>query len=113
MTAFQTIKAKRIASANNVTAIVVKSTPGCVYGWQLFNSSAAKTYVKIYNAVATVGTTVPILTIGIAPGVHRDIVFDKPMYFDTAINIGITTGIADNDTTAPAANDVVGQLLYS
>lgn len=112
MSQFLTVKAQRITSANNTTAIVVKAYPGTVYGWQLFNSSAAKIYVKLYNATATVGTTVPILTIGIAAGVHRDVFLSFPMWLDTAINVGITTGIADSDTTAPAANDVVGQILY-
>jgi hypothetical protein len=109
---FRTLKNKRITAAANTTAIVVKPSPGGLYGWQLFNNSAAKIFVKLYNAAATVGTTTPILTIGIPAGVRADVVFDKPMYFDTAINVGITTGITDGDTTAPAANDVIGQIIF-
>lgn len=113
MTTFQTVKTKRITSANNVTGITVKATPGTLYGFTLFNSSAAKTYVKFYDATSiTVGTTTPFMTIGINAASHRDIFMPYPMWFGTGIMIGITTGIADNDTTAPAANDVVGAVMY-
>lgn len=112
MSQFQTVKSKRISSANNTTAIVVKANPGGVYGWNFFNNSAAKIFVKFYNATATVGTTTPILVVGINAATRCDVSLPYPMWFDTKINIGITTGIADNDTTAPAANDVIGQVLY-
>jgi hypothetical protein len=32
--------------------------------------------------------------------------------FDTAITWAATTGLADNDTGAPAANDVAGTVWY-
>jgi hypothetical protein len=110
---FMTVKSGRITSAANTTIIVVKAIPGTLYGWNLFNTSAAKSFVKIYNAVAaTVGTTTPILTIGIPAGTRSDVFLPFPMWLSAGINVGITTLIADSDTTAPAALDITGQMLF-
>jgi hypothetical protein len=32
--------------------------------------------------------------------------------FGTAITVAATTGVADNDTGAPAANDVIVNIFY-
>ncbi|MEB3215391.1 MAG: hypothetical protein VKN72_03890 [Nostocales cyanobacterium 94392] len=72
-------------------------------------------YVKFYNATAanvTVGTTTPKLTIPIPAGAASNIEWGNGIPFDTAICIAATTGVADNDSTAPAANQVIGNILY-
>jgi len=98
----------------------VKATAGIVYWVHAVNLSTADRFVKLYNAPAasvTVGTTVPVMTIplgygsldsSMASAVNLRIEAD----FDTGISIACTTGIADNDTGAPAANDVVVNVGY-
>jgi len=97
----------------------VKTAAGCVYGMWVTNTATSTRFVKFYNATAanvTVGTTTPVITIGI-PGNSSDDVsglFSSAhgIMFDTAICVAATTGVADNDTGAPAANDVIINIFY-
>lgn len=98
----------------------VKATAGQVYGMWITNTATATRWLKFYNATAanvTVGTTTPVLTIGI-PGNSSDDVSGllangtMGIVFDTAITVAATTGVADNDTGAPAANDVIVNIFY-
>ena len=93
----------------------IKSTAGQVYGYYIYNKAATAIYVKFYNATAanvTVGTTTPVLTIGIPAGSGANVEWTNGIAFSTAITIAATTGVADNDTTAPAANDIVANIFY-
>lgn len=97
----------------------VKTSAGQVYGWYIFNAVASVRYVKFYNATAanvTVGTTTPVLTIPVPTSSTNGVgfVFNSAMgiTFDTAICVACTTGLADNDTGAPGANDVIIQVFY-
>jgi hypothetical protein len=97
----------------------VKGTAGTVYGWFITNRSTAALYVKFYNATAanvTVGTTTPVITLAIPGNATDDIAANAlggiGIGFDTAITLACTTGLADNDTGAPAANDLVINLFY-
>ena len=84
------------------------------------NMSASVLYLKFYNATAanvTVGTTVPVLTYPIPTNGDTNgsgFILNMPIgfEFDTAITVAATTGIADNDTGAPGANEVVLNLGY-
>lgn len=96
-----------------------KATAGCVYGYYIANLATSTRFVKFYNATAanvTVGTTTPVLTLPI-PGNSTDDVGANMLggvgiTFDTAITVAATTGVADNDTGAPGANEVVINLFY-
>lgn len=93
----------------------VKTTAGTLYGWYIFNAAATTRYVKIYNATAanvTVGSTTPVLTIPIPAGSAANVEFTNGIAFSTAICIAATTGVADADTGAPAANDVIMNVFY-
>ena len=97
----------------------VKATAGLVYGILFSNMATSTRFLKLYNATAasvTVGTTTPVLTLAL-PGNSSDDVsgvfsFPQGITFSTAITAAATTGIADNDTGAPAANDVIVNILY-
>lgn len=97
----------------------VKTAAGMVYGMWVTNLATSTRYVKFYNATAanvTVGTTTPVITIPI-PGNSTDDVtglFSSTMgiEFGTAISVAATTGLADNDTGAPGANEVVLNVFY-
>jgi len=93
----------------------IKSTAGQVFGWYMFNASTSVRFVKFYNATAastTVGTTVPVITMGIPAGAAANAFNSHGIEFNTAITVASTTGIADNDTGAPNANDVSVNIFY-
>jgi hypothetical protein len=93
----------------------VKTSAGQLYGYYIYNDGAAEVYVKFYNATAanvTVGSTTPVLTIPIPAGSAANVEWTNGIAFGTAITIAATTGVADADTAAPAANQVVANVFY-
>jgi hypothetical protein len=97
----------------------VKATAGALYGVWFSNLATTTRFLKFYNATAanvTVGTTTPVLTLALPGNTHDDIsgVFSIPfgIVFDTAITVAATTGVADNDTGAPGANEVLVNIFY-
>lgn len=99
----------------------VKTSAGQVYWIHAMNLANAKRYLKFYNATAanvTVGTTTPVLTFslptqGDTNGAGFTLSIPNGIAFSTAICIAATTGVADNDTGAPGANEVVVCLGYA
>jgi hypothetical protein len=97
----------------------IKATAGTLYGWWFANLATTTRFLKFYNATAanvTVGTTTPVLTFPM-PGNSSDDVAANALggvgiKFDTAMTVACTTGLADNDTGAPSANDVVINCFY-
>lgn len=95
--------------------VAVSATPGTLYGWHLFNAAASTRYFKFYNATVantSVGTTTPFLTIPIPQGAAANVYFPQGVRFSAAITIACVTGLADNSTGAPAANECVGNIYY-
>lgn len=94
----------------------IKTSPGKL-GWiHVINRSTGVRYIKFYNATAantTVGSTTPVLsfpvpTMADTNGAGFTINFgDAGTFFDTAICVAATTGVADADTGAPGTNDIV------
>ncbi|BBC00198.1 hypothetical protein [Bradyrhizobium elkanii] len=101
---------------NNTTAIVVKSGAGQLYKIRATNNSATIAYIKIYDATsATAGSGTPVDTIMIPASTSGAGVVDTTdlgVSFSTGITYIVTTGIADNDTGAPAANAYVVSFYY-
>ncbi len=86
-----------------------------IYGWFLFNASAGVRYFKFYNATAAntiVGTTTPVITIGIPAGAGANVSFPEGIQFRTALTAACVTGVADNSTGAPGANDCIANIFY-
>lgn len=97
----------------------IKATAGQLYGMWVSNMATSTRFVKFYNATAanvTVGTTTPVITIAIPGNASDDVsgLFSSTMgiTFDTAITAAATTAIADNDTGAPGANEVIVNVFY-
>lgn len=93
----------------------VKATAGVVYTILIDNRSASARYVKFYNATAanvTVGTTTPVMTLTMEGSQGLALSIPQGIAFATAITVAATTGVADADTGAPSANDVVIHVLY-
>ena len=101
---------------NNTTAIVVKSTPGQMYGLECFNNSATIAYIKIYDATsATAGSGTPVareMCPSSTSGAGFVVPFPVGRVFVNGIAYVVTTGIADSDTTAPAASTYIVNVLY-
>lgn len=98
----------------------IKATAGTVYGCWVTNTATATRFLKFYNATAAnvvVGTTAPLITIGIPGNTSDDVsgafsVGGQGIKFDTAICIAATNLVADNDATAPGANEVICNVFY-
>lgn len=97
----------------------VKTSAGCIYGMWVTNTATTTRWLKLYNATAanvTVGSTTPVITWGIPGNTSDDLsaVFGSThgIAFDTAICAAATTGVADADTGAPGANDVIVNIFY-
>lgn len=93
----------------------IKATAGSLYGYYFANTNAAARYLKFYNATAanvSVGSTTPVLTFYLPATSAGHISFAYGVTFDTAITAAATTGVADADTGAPSANDVILNAFY-
>lgn len=107
----------RTLSVNNTTGVVVKAQPGKVHGWSLSNVNAAAVFLKLYDkATAPLATDTPKLTIlipGATTGGKSEMVFhNQGPQFDAGISYRLTGAVADNDATAPTANEQVINLFY-
>ena len=99
----------------------VKATAGQIYWIHAVNLTATILFLKVYNATAanvTVGTTTPVLTFpvpsqGTTGGAGFVLAIPNGIVLSTAITIAATTGIADADTGAPAANACVVNMGYA
>lgn len=98
------------------TGVSVKGSAGQLYGYYLFNASASVRFVKLYDKASapTVGSDTPVLTIPLpaGSGAHLGPGSANGIAFSLGIGIAATQLLADADTTAPAANDVVVNLFY-
>ena len=94
----------------------VKGTAGQIYSISATNSNASVRYLKVYNATAAtvvVGTTTPVMTLAIPPSDSGFFYkWEMGIEMGTAITVAATTGVADNDTGAPGANEVICQVWY-
>lgn len=100
------------------TLEVVKASAGAVYGMWVANLATATRFIKFYDATSgTAGTGTPVITIPI-PGNSVDDVTGNfgpggmGIQFATGISVGATTGLADADTGAPGANDIVVNIFF-
>ena len=89
--------------------------PKQLFGWIVTNMDSQNIhYLKIYDKATapTVGTDTPKITI---PLFTSHTYIDEIMGgidFSLGIGVGATTGLADADTGAPGANEIVVTLLY-
>lgn len=102
--------------AANTTAIVIKGSAGQLYSIEAFNNSATVAYVKLYNATSATcgsGTVVQRAMIPAnASGAGFVIDHSNGIAFSTGITMCVTTGFADSDATAPAANTYIVNAFY-
>jgi hypothetical protein len=100
------------------TLEVVKASAGQVYSMWVANTATATRFIKFYDVTSgTAGTGTPVLTIPIPGNSSDDIagVFNAGSHgiaFSTGICVGATTGVADSDTGAPGANEVIVNIFF-
>lgn len=98
----------------------VKGSAGTLYSIDAMNMTSSVLYLKIYDGTAasvTVGTTTPVLTYvlptnGDSNGCGMVKNIPQGLAFANGITVAVTTGLADNNTGAPAANAAIVNLGY-
>lgn len=104
----------KLISAATTNATSLKASAGNVYGWSITNKSAGILYVKLYNKASapTVGTDVPVVTIGIPTLQTVSVSHEKGLSFATGIAYATTGLITDADATAVALADLSISFFY-
>jgi hypothetical protein len=96
----------------------IKGSAGKVFSVQIFNINAAARYVRLYNQTGAPASTdaANIVWRGIIPGNTAGagfvVQFPKGKQFATGIGIRASAAVADNDTTALAANELTSNVDY-
>lgn len=104
--------------AANQDSTVIKASAGAVFGWQVFNAVASIRYLKVYDkATGPTSADTPVKRYLIPANSTNGagFVIQEPggIHFSNGIAFRITTGIADNDTGAASANDVLVNCDYA
>lgn len=110
---------KRLLVANNTTSVVVDASAGQLYGIEAFNNGTTIAYIKLYNIAqgsVTCGTSAVTESMMIpAPAAGGGGFISMNAMgatYGTAITACVTTGYADADATAPAANQFIVNFYY-
>lgn len=106
--------------ANNTTSVAIKASAGQLFGVDAYSISAATpVWIKLYNTAqgsTTCGSGTPVARILIpatgATGSGQIWHETNGDAYSTAITYCVTAGIADADTTSPAANTYVVNFHY-
>lgn len=101
------------AAAANQDSTVIKGSAGSLYSVLLTNANASPRYVKLYNkATGATSADTPVATLYVPPlgGISHE--FPGGADFSAGIGLRMTTGVADNDANAVAANEVIATLTY-
>ena len=102
----------KAAATTNATLVIAGITR--LQFLSAHNTSAAVKFLKIYDKATapTVGTDVPKMVFPIPAGsyINPDISFGLKLKL--GLSFAITGGVADTDTTATAANDVIVNMGY-
>jgi len=105
----------QLISGASTNATSVKASAGIVYAIYATNSNAAFRYLKLYNKASapTVGTDTPQNVFGLpATGGGTIGIPQTGINFATGVALATTTGAANSDTGAVAANEILVMLCY-
>ncbi len=105
----------RVVAAATTNATVVKASAGQLYAFQFTNVAAYAVFVKFYNKATapTVGTDVPVLTVGVPAGGTVATSIAQGVAFSLGIGLAITKLAPDADVTALIAGDAIANVLYA
>lgn len=95
------------------SAEMVSAAESWLYGFIVSNTNAAARFLKVYDkAEAADETDTPVLTLRLLPTSNEHFSISNGIRFVNGISVRATTGVADNDTGAPSANDVLLTAIY-
>ena len=102
------------AASTNATSVAATADT-LLYGYYISNTNASVRYVKFYNKASapTVGTDTPVLVLAIPGSGAANVSFPAGVNFTTGLAFATTTGAADSDTGAVAANEIIVNLVYA
>lgn len=106
-----------LVSAATTNAIVVKASAATLKGVQAFNLNASPRYLKLYNKAAAPDENDTPLKVILIPGnsAGGGVIPHFPpegIAFGIGLAFRLTTGIADNNTGAVAASEILVELDY-
>lgn len=107
-----------ILSSAAVISASVKGSAGQVYDIECFNNGANEVFIRLYNQAGAPagGDNANIVWRGMIPGNAAGagfaVVLPKGRAFSTGIGVRVTGAVADTDTTALAANEVMVNIGY-
>lgn len=108
-----TTTSRILSAAASTNATSAKASAGTLYRVTGHNANVAARYLKFYNKASspTVGTDTPVLTFYLPA--QTAFVFDWAggRLFSTGIAYALTTGVADADTGALTAADILGLMV--
>lgn len=90
---------------------IAKASAGRLIWYFIYNNASSVRFVKVYDkATAADETDTPVLTLAIPAASAANVTIPGGLTFAAGIALRATTGVADNDTGAPGANDVIVNL---
>lgn len=102
-----------VVSGASTNAANIKSTPGKVYGWYIFNANASARKVMFHNTSGTptagASTFFPLV---IPAGSGANVSYPPGINFSSGIGITMVTGTADADATGVASGDLIVTIFY-
>lgn len=111
----------RVISAASTNGTTIKSSGGFLFGICVVNLNAAVRYLKLYDKSGGAGvpdpaTDTPVMTIpipGNTAGAGVTFWTECGIWFPSGIQLLLTTGAADTNSGAVAANEIFVNLLYA
>jgi len=102
-----------LVSAGTTNTTNIKASAGKVTGWYIYNSNAAARKLVFHDTAGTptAGASV-YFSLMIPPSSGANVSFPDGINFGTGIGISTVTGLADNDSAAVAANDLIINIFY-
>lgn len=98
----------------NNTGQVIKASKAYVSDIYVYNDTGATIYVKVYNkATAATSADTPVQVYGVPTKVGLMTLGVQGIQLGTGCSVRCTTGVADADTTSPAANGCVFSCTYT
>lgn len=103
-----------LTSAASTNGNNVKASAAKVYSVTATNTNASVRYLRLYNASSspTVGTTTTFAGWAIPAGGGLHLTFPAGLTMGTGLGVSLTTGAADTDTGAVAANEIKVVIGY-
>jgi hypothetical protein len=93
----------------------VKASAGQLFWAFITNANASARFIKFYNSASapTLGSGTPVLTFLIPPGSSGlQLTAEQGLAFGTGIGYTLSTGVADANAVAVAADEIVVNLGY-